>query len=162
MNAKKILIGVTTAVALLVMISPAANANSLAAVDLTPQLNDAGLAIQGLRVMEVGGVAVLRGATTDPAQAVRAGALVQALGYTRVANLIRIIEAPDDAAIERTAERRLAMNRSLDGCQLRVDSQKGIVNVAGQVDSELQKDVAVSLLRNIEGVRQVTTNLRQK
>jgi len=156
------MIGVAAMVVSLMVLSPAANADSLTVVDLTPQLQGAHLGIDDLRAVEVGGVAVLRGRTTDPAAAERAGTLLRSLGYTRVANLIRVIEPPNDAAIERVAERKLAMNRALDGCSLRVDSQLGVVSVAGEVSSELQKDVAIGLLRNIDGVRAVKSDLRQR
>ena len=50
---------------------------------------------------------------------------------------------------------KLAMQRGLDGCTLRVDSRRGVVILAGKVTSELQKDVAVNTVRNINGVRAV-------
>jgi osmotically-inducible protein OsmY len=124
-------------------------------------MQQAGLNVQGLRALEVGGIVVLRGKAVDRATAERAGLLAQGLGYARVANLIQVIEPPDDAAIERTAERKLAQQRSLDGCTFHVDSQGGVLRVAGRVQHELQKDVAVSALRNIEGVRTLQTNLQK-
>jgi osmotically-inducible protein OsmY len=117
-------------------------------------MQQAGLNVQGLRALEVGGIVVLRGKAVDRATAERAGLLAQGLGYARVANLIQVIEPPDDAAIERTAERKL-------GCTFHVDSQGGVLRVAGRVQHELQKDVAVSALRNIEGVRTLQTNLQK-
>ena len=50
------------------------------------------------------------------------------------------------------------MQRALDGCSLRVDSQKGVLTVVGKVASPLQKDVAIGVLRNIDGVRSVKAN----
>jgi len=71
------------------------------------------------------------------------------------ANLIQLTSAPDDAVIQRLAERALSRHRSLDGCMLQVDSRHGVVRVAGTVHSELQKQVAAELLKNIDGVRSV-------
>ena len=148
-------------VAVLLLTSIPLHANSVAVVDLTPQLQMAGLDIDGLQALEVGGIVVLRGRTVDPGAAARAGVLTQNLGYARVANLIRIVPPPDDAAIQRTAERQLAMQRALDGCTFRIDSQLGILTVAGKVQFELQKDVALNALRNINGVRSVKASFQQ-
>lgn len=150
------------AVAALVLLStPLAKANSAATVDLTSQLESAGLNVDGLRAVEVGGIVVLRGKTTNVASAERAGVLAQNLGYARVANLIQVVTPPDDARIERVAERQLAMHRSLDGCKFRIDSNGGVVTVGGKVSQELQKDVAVDVVRSIDGVRAVKAEFRQ-
>src|SRR5438067_7800986 len=89
--------------------------------DLTPQFVTAGVTIEGLRAVEVGGIVVLRGRTIDPAVAEQATAIAQSLGYARVANLIQV-EVTDDVRIERTAERKLATYRGLDGTQIAIDS----------------------------------------
>lgn len=129
--------------------------------DLTPQFATAGLAVEGLRAVEVGGIMVLRGRTIDKMAAEKAGSVAQSLGYSRVANLIQVVEAPDDARIERAAERQLAVHRGLDGTQIVVDSTNGFVRLTGRVYSELQKDMAVSLIRNINGVRAVEARLER-
>lgn len=130
------------------------------AVDLTQRFVDEGIQINGLRALEIGGIVVLRGQTESASNAAAATAAAGRLGYTRVANLIRIVDAPDDAMIERAAERKLS-TRTLDGCTFRVDSDRGVLSVAGRVKYELQKDVAVSLLRNIAGVREVRASLER-
>lgn len=157
MKAKSGLFGAAI-VAALVVVSTPVRADSTATVDLTPQLQSAGLAIDGLQAMEVGGIVILRGKAVDAESAQRAGVLAQQLGYKRVANLIQVVETPDDALIERVAERKLAMQRSLDGCRLRVDSRRGVLTINGTVISELQKDVALNAVRNIDGVRAVRSN----
>jgi len=78
-----------------------------------------------------------------------------------VANLIQVADVPDDAQIMRTAERRLAVHRGLDGTQIVVDSTNGVVRLSGKVSSEVQKDVAVNLVRKIEGVRAVQMALQR-
>ena len=63
------------------------------------------------------------------------------------------------ALIARAAERELTVHRALDGCQFRVSSDKGVVRLAGRVRHELQKDVAIALLRTIDGVQSVESTL---
>ena len=38
---------------------------------------------------------------------------------------------------------------------------QGIVNLAGRVSHELQKDMAVTLVRSVDGVRGVTSSLQR-
>jgi osmotically-inducible protein OsmY len=129
--------------------------------DVTSQFVTAGVTVEGLRAVEVGGIVVLRGRTNDPAVAQQAAAIAEALGYARVANLIQVLEVADDARIERTAERRLAYYRGLEGTQIAVDSTNGVVRLTGKVANELQKDMAASLVRNIDGVRSVQVALQR-
>lgn len=130
--------------------------------NLTPRFQRTGLAIDQLQAFEIGGVVVIRGRTTDRAVAEEAGRVAQSLGYARVANLVQVVPPPDDATIRRLAERELSTHRSLDGCSFHVDSQNGIVRVAGSVEHELQKDYAIELLRNIYGVRAVQSDLKRR
>jgi osmotically-inducible protein OsmY len=132
------------------------------ATDLTPQFRAAGVAIKDLKAFEIGGVVILRGHAVDRATAEAAGRAAQELGYARVANLVQVVPRADDAAIERIAERELATHRSLDGCTFHIDSQQGVVYVQGQVSHELQKDMAVELLRNIDGVKAVHADLQKR
>ena len=129
--------------------------------DITPALIQAGLKVEGLRGVEVGGIVVLRGRTDDRATAEQATAIAQGLGYQRVANLIQVMEPADDVAIERIAERRLGQTRGLDGCQIYVDSDNGVVKLGGTVRYELQKDVAIQIVRNIAGVKSVQSLLKK-
>ncbi|HEX8152512.1 MAG TPA: BON domain-containing protein [Thermoanaerobaculia bacterium] len=131
------------------------------ATDLTANFTNAGLNVADLRAFEIGGIVVLRGSTNDKSLAEAAGLYATNLGYNRVANLIRVIEAPDDRAIERRAERTLSMHRALDGCSFQIDSDQGVVHVAGRVRHELQKDVAMQLLRSIDGIREIKTDLNR-
>src|SRR2546423_7299643 len=159
MKARTSLLGAALSAALVVLPN-FVKADTSASVDITPQLQRSGLNIDGLRGIEVGGIVILRGKAADAGTAALAGAYVTQLGYTRVANLIEVVEPPDDAKIERTAERRLGLQRSLDGCNLHVDSNRGVVTVQGRVNSELQKDVALDIVRNIDGVRVVKAGFR--
>jgi osmotically-inducible protein OsmY len=157
MKTRTTYLGAATLAALCFIAIPM-HADTNAVVDLTSQLqND--VKIDGLSAIEVGGILVLRGTTADASLAKHAGVLAQNLGYARVANLIRVVAPPDDAAIQRRAERQLSIHRSLDGCKFRVDSNAGNITLAGKVDHELQKDVAINVLRQIDGVRSVHSDL---
>lgn len=142
--------------ALLSFTNPAvARDTSPATIDVTQRFADGAFHIDGLHAVEVGGILVLRGRTYEPAEAARIADFAKTLGYERVANVVSVVDPPDDPAIERAAERRLASNRSLDGCTFHVDSQQGVVTIAGRVQYEVQKDVVAGLLRGIDGVRDV-------
>jgi osmotically-inducible protein OsmY len=140
-------------------ISPVVFAAEPEAVDLTQAFRAAGASgVDSLKVYEISGVVLIRGRAADKAQAEEVGRLAQSLGYTRVANLVQIVENRD-AEITRRAEVELTVNRSLDGCKFRVTADQGNVRVAGLVKHELQKDVAAQVIRNIRGVRSVEFDL---
>ena len=126
------------------------------AIDLTPSLQQRGIDLGSILVIQAEGILILRGQTTSVAKAEQAVATVKSLGYRRIANLIRIDPAPDDVQIQRTAERALSISRSLEGCRFtRVRSDSGIVTLHGQVRHESQKDAARAIIRTVEGVRDV-------
>lgn len=153
--------GAALAAALVLILVPHLQADSgPQTLDVTQQFINAGVRVDGLRAVEVGGIVILRGQTYEAANAQAATAAAQTLGYARVANLIRVVDVPDDARIERVAERELA-TRALDGCTFHVDSDHGVLTVDGKVRYELQKDVALALLRNIDGVREVRASLQR-
>ena len=122
----------------------------------------AGLPIDQLHVTNVGGILVVRGIATSPKTVRDVNELAASLGYTRVANLIRVREVPDDSALARIAERRLATTRALDGCQLTVEANRGVLNLAGTVVYDGQKKLAREVLRNIDGVRGVVADLHRQ
>jgi len=123
--------------------------------DLTPAFLSNGVTISGLRVTEVGGIVVIRGKATDAEQAAAALTVAHTLGYARVANLVQVVTRPDDMQIERRAERELMLHRSLEGSHLSVQSRNGVVTLGGSVTHEIQKDAAIALVRNIDGVLSV-------
>jgi osmotically-inducible protein OsmY len=149
------------ALAVVVLATLSLRADSSKVNDITASLVKAGASVQDLKALEVGGIVVLRGRTDDRAAAEQVAILAHGLGYARVANLIQVLIPADDAAIERLAERQLGMSRSLDGCQIHVDSDNGVVRLNGTVQSELQKDVAIQLVRSIYGVKSVQFGLRK-
>ena len=145
-------------IALLIAITPVASAASPEAVDLTNTFRAAGATVDRLQVYEIAGVVLIRGRVAEKSQAEEVSRIAQSLGYTRVANLIQVIENRD-VEITRRAEIELTVNRSLDGCKFHVTSDQGRVKVAGLVKHELQKDVAAQVMRNIRGIRSVEFDL---
>ena len=127
--------------------------------DLTNEFCMAGLSLDEMLVVEVGGIVVIRGTTSDPVAAAQAGDVAARLGYARVANLIHVRGLIDDAAIARSAERTLANDRQLNGCAFSVECKKGIVHLSGRVWAEVQKDIAVRVLRRLAGVLDVHSRL---
>lgn len=140
--------------AILIAITPIAAAVSPQEVDLTNTFRAAGATVDRLQVYEIAGVVLIRGRVADKVQAEEVSRIAQSLGYTRVANLIQVVENRD-VEITRRAEIELTVNRSLDGCKFHVTSDQGRVKVAGLVKHELQKDVAAQVLKNIDGIRSV-------
>ena len=144
--------------AIITAITPVALGAQPQAIDLTSNFRMAGAGIDRLQVYEIAGIVILRGRTANKAQAEELGRYAQTLGHGRVANLIQITE-DNDEKIARQAEVELSVNRSLDGCRFSVTSDQGVVKVAGSVKHELQKDVAMQVLRTIDGVREVQVSL---
>jgi len=150
-----------TALFVVVLIAPAAWAAEPGTKDVTSLFINGGVSVEGLRAVDVGGILVLRGRTADPTQAAAVAAYAVTLGYKRVANLVQITTPVDDAAIERQVERQLSLSRSLDGCKIRINSHGGAVRISGTVQNELQKDFALEVVRNIDGVRSVQSDLQR-
>jgi osmotically-inducible protein OsmY len=146
--------------AILVAMSPVATAATPQTTDLTNTFRGAGAAVDRLQVYEIAGIVIIRGRAADKAEAEVLNKYAQTLGYGRVANLIQIVKHEDEL-IARRAERELSVHRALDGCQFRVSSNKGVVKLSGSVAHELQKDVALAVLRSIDGVQSVEVSLNK-
>jgi osmotically-inducible protein OsmY len=134
---------------------PFAHAQQTQGQDLTKLFRDGGINVDRLQVVEVGGIVVIRGRTLDPERAAEAGRFATSLGYTRVANLVQLAEPADDVTIQRKAERALGTHRALDGSNVQIASKDGVVHLTGHITYELQRDVAMQLVRNIDGVKAV-------
>ena len=128
--------------------------------DITEKFRGAGAAVDRLQVYEIAGIVIIRGRAADTAEAESLNQYAQTLGYSRVANLIQIVKHEDEL-IARKAERELSVHRALDGCHFRVTSDKGVVKLSGRVAHELQKDVALQVLRSIDGVQSVQVALEK-
>ena len=141
---------------------PAAQAAQPDTRDVTKLFVDGGVAVDRLQAVEVGGILILRGRTEDPERAAAASRFAQSLGYARVANLVQVTQPADDANIARKVERELTIHRGLDGCNFRVASTGGVVRIAGRINNELQRDMAIQLVRNVDGVRAVQADELQR
>jgi osmotically-inducible protein OsmY len=117
-------------------------------------LQDAKVPVNGLLVRSSGGVVVVRG----NGDKVAVQEVLDRLNVPRVANLV-VGYAGDDELIRRDAERQLTSTRALDGAQLHVSCLKGVVKVTGTVQSDLQADVARSVLRGLNGAQQIKVEL---
>jgi osmotically-inducible protein OsmY len=148
------LLALVIAIALVV---PTAYAVEPETKDLTKLFRDGGVNVDQLQVVAIGGIVVIRGRTDDMERAAEAGRFAQTLGYTRVANLVQLSAQADDALIQRRAERELTIHRGLEGSKLGIASRRGIVSLTGRL-SDVQRDMAVQLIRNIDGVRGVNTD----
>ncbi len=125
------------------------------AVDLTSVFVAGGIQIDRLKVFKISDIVLIRGRTSDVAMAAEAGRFAKCLGYQRVANLIEIVPGLDDGAIERLAAHELEVQQGLEGSRFQVCSIKGVVEIRGQVRREIQKDLAVDVIRKIDGVKSV-------
>jgi len=144
--------------AVVILTTEAAFAATPSTIDLTNTFRGANAAVNQLQVYEVSGIVIIRGRTSDKAQAELLSEYARSLGYQRIANLVATT-THDDATLTRRAERELTVHRALDGCRFRVRSEQGVLHLAGQVRHELQKDVAMQVLRSIDGVQSIDMKL---
>lgn len=142
------------ATACLLTFAPAASAATTGQT-IRAGLTNSGLYVTNLSVTDVDGIVIIRGRVSDAETFRAVTRYVRSLGHTRVANLLRVTPFPDDRVIERAAERQLGLSRSLEGCKLVVNSDSGVVILQGTVQNDLQRDVAIDIVRKIEGVRDV-------
>jgi osmotically-inducible protein OsmY len=135
---------------------------------VAPQINDAQIAdalhranvpTGALTVHNVDGIVLVQG-TADETTTRNAIAVINGLGFTRVANLVHV-QSFDDENIRRAAERQLAQTRSLDGCMLKVSCSRGVIHVSGTIQNELQQDIARNVLRGVEGAHAVQVELKR-
>ncbi|MDQ6802458.1 MAG: hypothetical protein M3041_16710, partial [Acidobacteriota bacterium] len=116
------------------------------AVDLTPAFILNGAVIEGLKVVQISDVVVIRGKTNDAIKSQAVSRLATTLGYRRVVNLIVIRDdAADDAAIVYTGQRRLEKHTDLDGCRFRIASRRGVIKNTAGVAKEAQQDLAIDI-----------------
>jgi osmotically-inducible protein OsmY len=123
-------------------------------------LINSGADVRGISVIQVEDIVILRGTVPSLTHLARVQSALLACGDRRIANLVVIAAKPDDVAIERRVERALSLAASLKGCRFAlVQSRDGAVRIEGTVRLETQKDVARSIVRGVEGVREVEAQL---
>ena len=149
-----------SAVATLVALAATAQTD---AVDVTAAFIRGGAVIEELRVVQISDIILILGKTNDKKKAETASHIATVLGYRRVANLIVIRDdVTDDAAINYTGRRQLELEPALDGCRFRVDSTLGVIRLTGSVRTDQQRDLAVSILAKIDGVKAVHPELSRR
>lgn len=142
------------------VIVPAALAENPQVTDLTNTFRGANAAVKNLQAYQIAGIVIIRGSVADHAQAEILSSYAKSLGYERVANLVQTVQNVD-AELTRKAEVALSNHRSLDGCRFSVRTAEGVVHVGGSVQRELQKDVAMQVVRRIDGVQRVELELQK-
>lgn len=143
-------------VSLVMALVPFAASAQTDAVDVTAAFITAGAVIEDLTVLQISDIILIRGKTNDRKKAEAASHIAAVLGYQRVANLIVIRDdATDDAAIMYTGRRQLELERALEGCRFRVDSNLGVIQLTGSVRNDRQAELAVAILTRIDGVKAI-------
>jgi len=116
------------------------------------------------------GIATLTGEVDSSIEKDLAGEIAKGVeGVREVRNDIRVTsqakaseEEPkffrdvEDATITATVKSKFLWNRHISGLDINVDTNDGIVTLTGEVESDLQRDLAVQIARNtrsVEGVR---------
>jgi osmotically-inducible protein OsmY len=151
---------IALAIGLALLLLPAAALGQSRGVESIHQaIREAEVHVDSLKVIPVEGIVIVRGSVHDQESYRRVAMVLKSLGYPRVANLLRITPLPDDEAIERAAERELLTTRAMDGARVSVNSRNGVVTINGRVQHELQRDAAINIVRGVDGVRQVHSNL---
>ena len=128
---------------------------------LLTAIQDAGLSIDALDVRTAEGIVIVRGRTSDATTRDQATNVLRQIGVNRVANMIRIDPRRSDDEIARAAERRLVSDPGLGGCHFAVSCERGVLHVRGSIISDLQRETTARVLRKIDGVVEVKTDLQR-
>lgn len=128
---------------------------------LITALQDSGLSIDALDVRTAEGIVIVRGRTADVTTRDQATNVLKQIGINRVANMIRVDPRRADDEIARTAERRLVSDPGLGGCRFAVSCERGVLRVRGSIISDLQRETTARVLRKIDGVVEVQTDLQK-
>ncbi|MHB0968802.1 MAG: BON domain-containing protein [Thermoanaerobaculia bacterium] len=155
-------IRILTLSAMVLVVASAAVAATNPGEAINSALVRSGADVRGIVVIQIEDIIILRGTVPTRADLDSVRTAVDSCKGCRIANLVGIAARPDDEAIERRVERALALAPSLEGCKFAlVQSQSGAVRIEGTVRREIQKDVARSIVREVEGVREVVAQLNR-
>nr|WP_067296728.1 BON domain-containing protein [Marinobacterium profundum] len=64
-----------------------------------------------------------------------------------------------DGWITAKVKSALLYNRNVDGSDIDVDTKEGVVSLHGQVDSDFERELAISISNSVKGVKSVTAQL---
>jgi len=116
------------------------------------------------------GLATLSGEVDNSIEKDLAGEIAAGVdGIRRVQNDIRVTTEPktareepeffrvvEDATITATVKSKFLWNQHISGLDINVDTKNGIVTLTGEVESDIQRQLAIQIARNtrsVEGVR---------
>ncbi len=68
----------------------------------------------------------------------------------------------DDSLITTKAKTALLADTTVKGSEIHVETDKGVVSLSGAVETEMQRDRAVSIVRGIDGVKGVDNKVTLK
>ena len=86
----------------------------------------------------------------------RCAALIAAAGLA----LVTVACAQTDAGITTNVKTKLAADDTVKAYQMDVDTRNGVVTLTGEVESAAEKEVAIRIARDTEGVRDVIDQIR--
>jgi len=86
----------------------------------------------------------------------RCAALIAAAGLA----LVTVACAQTDAGITTNVKTKLAADDTVKAYNVNVDTRNGVVTLTGEVDSAAEKEVAIRIARETEGVRDVVDQIR--
>lgn len=133
----------------------------------------------GIDVDTRGGVVSLSGSVDSEAEAELAEQIARNTNHVRdVENHLKVGGEPatlsakagetmhaagqkiSDGWVTTKVKSALLYNRLVDGTDIDVDTDNGVVTLRGKVDSDAERDTAVSVARSIKGVKSVQTKLQ--
>ncbi len=65
----------------------------------------------------------------------------------------------EDSVLTAKVKTALLQQRGLEAFDIHVNSYKGVVQLSGFIDSDVNKELAGQIARNVDGVREVVNNL---
>jgi len=69
------------------------------------------------------------------------------------------VEFVQDSVLTAKVKTALLQQKGLEGLSIHVYSYKGVVQLAGFVDSDVEKELAGQIARSVDGVQEVVNNL---
>ena len=70
-----------------------------------------------------------------------------------------VVQHVSDGWITAKVKASLLYNRNVDGSDINVDTRNGVVTLRGHVDSDYEREQAITIARNIKGVKTVKSEL---
>lgn len=138
---------------------------SLPAMGATPnqikeELASSPLIIDGLEIVEVEGITIVRGRVAEQSVITAVLAFVRARSERPVIPAMEIVEKVDDATIKRRVERALHLNENLENASISVAALDGVIELSGTVENQLQILAAGDTAGTVRAVLSIRNLLR--